>query len=477
MMPNVVRGGRMSGLMAYLAGPGRENEHTNPMVVAGDDRVTFAVEPGAQLSHDDAMTIGRILDQPRKAYGTEVTAPIKQWDHERQSYIKTGDRPAHVWHCSLSLRQDEGELSPEKWKAIAEDFVQRMGFIDPDGAKSSRWVALHHGPSKNGNDHIHIAVQLVREDGTKAHTFGDFQRSQKVCAYLEKEYDLEVVESRGQGRGIAGEKPAERERAQQQGRSMSARYELRRRLRTALATSSSADEYIQRLTDLNVKVAPSFAQGSMSTVRGYKVALPDGMNAKGQTVWYAPSKLDATLGWPNICKRFSHAGVSAAEDRLRSMHSSNTVQDQVKIHRFDPKLVDSLLSGKTGTTPDTLSNIYARLSMQLEQDRPGALWKLSEQFARASQGRGNARYAARMSSKFAAKRGRGWLAVIQQANRMSRAMASSSMAAARPQLAGNISGLVQAASTVVRTANASVQEAYRPGPRYERGRGDQSLGR
>lgn len=115
--------------------------------------------------------------------------------------------------------------------------------------------------------------------------------------------------------------------------------------------------------------------------------------------------------------------------------------------------------------------------MQLEQDRPGALWKLSEQFARASQGRGNARYAARMSSRFAAKRGRGWLAVIQQANRMSRAMASSSMAAARPQLAGNISGLVQAASTVVRTANASVQEAYRPGPRYERGRGDQSLGR
>ncbi|MBM4570415.1 hypothetical protein GS489_08660 [Rhodococcus hoagii] len=50
---------------------------------------------------------------------------------------------------------------------IAQRFVEEMGFIDPDGAKSSRWVAIHHGQSKNGNDHIHIAVQMVREDGPR----------------------------------------------------------------------------------------------------------------------------------------------------------------------------------------------------------------------------------------------------------------------------------------------------------------------
>ena len=35
-MPNITRGGRMTGLLVYLAGPGRNNEHSNPHLVAGD---------------------------------------------------------------------------------------------------------------------------------------------------------------------------------------------------------------------------------------------------------------------------------------------------------------------------------------------------------------------------------------------------------------------------------------------------------
>src|SRR5699024_1469436 len=237
---------------------------------------------------------------------------------------------------------------------------------------------------------------------------------------------------------------------------MSARYELRRRLRTALATSSSADEYIARLTDLNVKVAPSFARGSMDTVRGYKVALPGVKDNEGKPIWYAPSKLDATLGWPNIRKRCSDTGVTPAEERLRSLHNSNDMkQEQVAIHKFDPSMSQRLMSGKSGTGPDTLSNIYARLSMQIEQNSPGTLWKLSEEFARASQGQGNAKYAMRMNARFSAKRGRGWLAIMQQANRLSRAMTTGSMATARPQLTHNVTSLLAAAS---RTVQASTEQ-------------------
>src|SRR5699024_12247855 len=111
---------------------------------------------------------------------------------------------------------------------------------------------------------------------------------------MEAELGLEVVESRRQQRSISADKPAERAKAKQQGRPLSARYELRRRLRTALATSSSADEYIGRLVDLNVKVAPSFERGSMDKVRGYKVALREVTDSEGEALWYAPSKLDAT---------------------------------------------------------------------------------------------------------------------------------------------------------------------------------------
>ena len=35
MIPNVTKGGRMGGLLSYLVGPGKRNEHTDPHLVAG----------------------------------------------------------------------------------------------------------------------------------------------------------------------------------------------------------------------------------------------------------------------------------------------------------------------------------------------------------------------------------------------------------------------------------------------------------
>lgn len=110
MMPNIVRGDRMAGLMTYLAGPGRSNEHTEPHLVAGDPAM-MAWHDDAELSRDAALAIARHLDRPRKAYEVEVNG-------------------GHVWHCSLSLRADEGALSDEKWNEIANDFVKAMGFDD-----------------------------------------------------------------------------------------------------------------------------------------------------------------------------------------------------------------------------------------------------------------------------------------------------------------------------------------------------------
>ena len=155
MMPNVVRGDRMVGLMSYLVGPGRSNEHTEPHLVAGDGAL-LAWHDDAELSGQAAVAIARHLDRPRTAMGVEVTG-------------------GHVWHCSLSLRAEEGALSDEKWRAIADDFVRAMDFDDAEGAKAPcRWVAVRHGVSTNGNDHIHRVVNLVREDGTKASVHNDF---------------------------------------------------------------------------------------------------------------------------------------------------------------------------------------------------------------------------------------------------------------------------------------------------------------
>jgi len=148
MMPNVVRGDRMGGLLTYLVGEGRHNEHTDQHLVAGDGAL-MAWHGDAELDRDAALAIARHLDQPRTAFDTEVPG-------------------GHVWHCSLSLRPGT-ELSDETWGAIAGRFVSKMGFDDQDGTRAAcRWVAVRHGLSQGGNDHVHLVVNLVREEGPRA---------------------------------------------------------------------------------------------------------------------------------------------------------------------------------------------------------------------------------------------------------------------------------------------------------------------
>lgn len=438
MMPNITRGSRMAGLMVYLAGEGRANEHQNPHVVAGDDLVTLQVEPGTTLSSDDGLDIADVLNRPQRLYGTEVTAPKTEQDPETGERITVGRKPAGVWHCSLSLKAAEGRLTDQLWQKIAGEFVEKMGFTNTENPeRSSRWVAIRHGLSKAGNDHVHIAVQMVREDGTKANVHHDFSRAQKACHELEKKYGLNLVESREQGKSPAADKPAERSRAQRQGRPQSDRYELRRRLRAALATASSEGEYVQHVLDAGVRVQPYYQRGSSQEVAGYRVALPPTGAGESRPFWYAPSKLDPALAWPRIQERFEGRGRDEAEALMSQLHSKKTPQpDQgTKLASFSPEQAEKLISGKT--TTDTLANVYARVSMSVETRRPGAFARLSEEYSRvgySKPGLGHGLHAARVAQRAGSKGSSpGWITLIQQANRIARMNLRTSQSASRAQ--------------------------------------------
>ncbi|OLT31530.1 hypothetical protein BJF84_27090 [Rhodococcus sp. CUA-806] len=134
MIPNITRGAKMTGLVVYLAGPGKSNEHENQHVVAGHESVLLAA-PAGELTHADAIELAHELDTARVVFGTEVTVTSKRKMNaaigdgvSRSVALADATSDQNVWHCSLSLNPDEGELSDEKWAAIAADFMKEMDF-------------------------------------------------------------------------------------------------------------------------------------------------------------------------------------------------------------------------------------------------------------------------------------------------------------------------------------------------------------
>lgn len=312
MMPNVTRGDRMAGLMTYLVGQGRHNEHTEPHLVAGDS-VLMTWHDDDELSRDAGLAIARHLDRPRAALGVDVPG-------------------GHVWHCSLSLRAEEGQKTDEEWSRIAHDFVVNMGF--EDGAKApARWVAVRHGLSKAGNDHVHLVVNLVREDGTKASTHHDFHRAQKAARELEVEHGLEQLESARVERSTRGYDPAERE-AQARARARAKhdrarttaggalppweqlsgvdrrarvaaevsaaqpRYVLAVKVRGCAAAAQSEAEFVRRMRREGLILRPRYADGRQDVVTGYSVAQRP--QAGERPIWYGGGHLARDLALPRL---------------------------------------------------------------------------------------------------------------------------------------------------------------------------------
>ena len=302
-MPNITRGGDMAGVIRYLVGPGKEQAgqpgvHTEPHLVAGSPAV-MAFWGAEELDRKQAGPIARELDHPRRVFGTRVTVPKR----DKEGHI-VGRQDAHVWHCSLSLRPDEEALSDERWAHIAEEFVAGMGF---DGGETAacRWAAIHHGLSKAGNDHIHIVVGLVREDGTKARVNRDQPRAQRLAGELERRHGLQVLESRETGHTSRGYTPRDQER-DEAGRDWAPamrgertdRGRLERTVRACATAAGSEADFVRQLRFHGLRLKPRFVAGRSDRVGGYAVALSA---TRGQApAWYSGGRLARDLTLPQI---------------------------------------------------------------------------------------------------------------------------------------------------------------------------------
>ena len=161
MIPNITKGDKPIGLMKYLVGPGRANEHTDPHLINGSPLI-MSWHDDVQLNEEAAVGIAREVDLNRRMLGFDADTK-------------------HIWHCSLSIPYQDREVTDQEWSDIAARFMDEMDFTEAGAKAPCQWVAVHHGRSTKGNDHIHIMASTIREDGTKWADGNDFSRAQKVA--------------------------------------------------------------------------------------------------------------------------------------------------------------------------------------------------------------------------------------------------------------------------------------------------------
>lgn len=381
MIPNVSRNSDASVLTAYLVGPGRTDEHLNPHLVSGSPHL-MAWYSDAELSHWDALDLGGELNSAARVLGVDIPA-------------------GHIWHCSLSLHDQDGVRSDEEWETIAGEFMRDMGFIGQEGKADVTWLAVRHGLSgQNGNDHIHIAASVVRPDGTKVDTYDDWPRSQKTARVLEQKHKLlPVVE----GHGVAGYTKAEYLAAERRGRVEPERQTVARMVRGYAAASETEGEFVRRCRRGGLVMKPTFASTEMREVIGYSAGLKPPKGFRPTTIqghklgkdlglgmlresWLTPpgSDTEALSEWQ--AAKFGKRPVvdTGRESRELDPETYDRVSDQLADLRARLRDVPFGETGEWRQVASFLAGSYASWSIHTEPV-PGPIARVADELAKSAQ--------------------------------------------------------------------------------------------
>jgi len=312
------RGTRTRGLVEYLFGPGRAEEHTNQRIVA-------AWDPAWQgLTHPDGVQ--------RALLAAEVDAPV----HKLPEAAKPAE---HVYHVSISNHGQDRNLSDAEWATVAEAVADKLGLSGTDTRAGARWFAVHHGAASGDRDHIHFVATLVREDWRGIYLNKDKLALREVAKEMTTRFGLAVrtrepgagarglsrpelavsqdpvLADPGQQRAVDTVKAATNEGGEQQlDRTGAAgavvesgapvevpRRRLERAVRAAAMAASTEAQWLARLGELGVAVEARWARGGARVV-GYRVALLDTPREqdRSKAVWFGGGKLAHDLTLPAL---------------------------------------------------------------------------------------------------------------------------------------------------------------------------------
>lgn len=261
MVPDVSTGSSTLGLINYLFGKGRRDEHADPHIVAAWD-MAGAPDPGRD---------------PTATY----TQLARRLDHHvdlRARELGGKKPPQHVWHCPVRTAPGDRYLTDAEWAEVARRVVAATGIAPEGDEQACRWIAVRHA-----EDHIHIMATTVRADGRRPRTNRDGWRAQRECREIEVEFGLRRLKS---GDLTAPRTPtgAERAKAERQGRDETAREWLREQAYAVAAAVRSIDDYFTVLRSLGIQVKPRIGPET-GEVTGYSLAAPGDTN-KDEPIWF-----------------------------------------------------------------------------------------------------------------------------------------------------------------------------------------------
>ncbi|GGY33339.1 mobilization protein [Streptomyces omiyaensis] len=335
MVPDVSTGSDTRGLIVYLFGPGRRDEHTDPHIVAAWD-MAGAPDPGRN---------------PAATY-TQLAQRLDHHVDLRTRELGGKKPPQHVWHCPVRTAPGDRYLTDAEWAEVARRIVHAAGIAPEGDEKACRWIAVRHA-----DDHIHLMATTVRADGRRPRTHRDGRRAQAECRKIEAEFGLRRLKS---GDLTAPRTPtgAERAKAERQGQTVTARQWLREQAYAVAAAVRTEADYFTVLDSLGIKVKTRLGPETGDVI-GYSLAATGDTNAVGEPVWYGGSKLAPDLSINRLRERLPDQEewdrprhVADPADPWRhtttAIHTAHTVLDSDD---------DAAAQGHLAAFGDTLYNI------------------------------------------------------------------------------------------------------------------------
>ncbi|KNB50235.1 relaxase/mobilization nuclease domain-containing protein [Streptomyces caatingaensis] len=274
-------GSNTRGLLAYLYGPGRHDEHLDPHIVAG-----FAMLGMPDPGRDENATLtelARYLDEPVRLRNSEFGKKIND----------------HIWHCPVRAAPEDRYLSDAEWGEIAQRIVQAAGIAPAGDDLACRWIAVRHA-----DDHIHILATTVREDGRRPRLHHSGIRVGDECRQIEKDYGLRRLK-KGDRTGTRRPTQAEMHKAERLGWEQTSREWLQDRIRAAIPHAKDAEELLAYLEADGIEVKAR--RGPSGDLLGYAVGRPGDLDKDGEQIFHPGGKIAPDLSLPKLRARLASA--------------------------------------------------------------------------------------------------------------------------------------------------------------------------